>query len=125
MNQKRVFCIFKFFSVKKKRTFQSVGPEMLSLVTLQTQYKHIAMNEASSQIEKERVQVYVDGFNLYFGMLEAGFDNCKWLNLKNLSINLLKPHQELAGVKYFTSRVSNNPDKQKRQVTYLEALDSV
>ncbi len=97
---------------------------MLSLVMLWPKYKHIAMNEASSQIEKERVQVYVDGFNLYFGMLEAGFDNCKWLNLKKLSINLSKPHQELAGVKYFTSRVSNNPDKQKRQVTYLEALDS-
>ena len=97
---------------------------MLSLVMLWVKYKHIAMNEASSQIEKERVQVYVDGFNLYFGMLEAGFNNCNWLNLKKLSINLLKPHQELAGVKYFTSRVSNNPDKQKRQVTYLEALDA-
>ena len=48
---------------------------MLSLVMLWVKYKHIAMNEASSQIEKERVQVYVDGFNLYFGMPEAGFDN--------------------------------------------------
>lgn len=27
--------------------------------------------------KKERVIVYVDGFNLYFGLLEAGFVNCK------------------------------------------------
>lgn len=74
--------------------------------------------------QKERVQVYVDGFNLYFGMLEAGYDYCKWLNLKRLATNLLKPNQELTGVKYFTSRVSNNPDKQKRQTTYIEALES-
>ena len=74
--------------------------------------------------KKERVLVYVDGFNLYFGMLEAGYSNCKWLNLKFLANNLLKPEQELVGVKYFTSRVSNNPDKQKRQTTYIEALET-
>jgi len=27
--------------------------------------------------KKERVIVYIDGFNLYFGLLEAGFVNCK------------------------------------------------
>lgn len=36
--------------------------------------------------------------------------------------NLLRPHQQLEEVKYFTERVANNPDKQKRQNTYLEAL---
>ena len=82
------------------------------------------MNKEKTQRAKERAQVYVDGFNLYFGMLEAGYDYCKWLNLKLLAINLLKPNQELVCVKYFTSRVSNNPDKQKRQVTYIEALES-
>lgn len=74
--------------------------------------------------KKERVIAYIDGFNLYFGMREAGFDNCRWLNIKQLVEKLLKPHQELIGVKYFTSRVSNNPDKQKRQSTYIDALES-
>lgn len=74
--------------------------------------------------KKERVIAYIDGFNLYFGMREAGFDNCRWLNIKLLVQKLLKPHQELIGVKYFTSRVSNNPDKQKRQSTYIDALES-
>jgi uncharacterized LabA/DUF88 family protein len=72
--------------------------------------------------DKERVIVYIDGFNLYFGMREAGFDNCRWLDVNLLAQNLIKPSQELVVVKYFTSRVSNNPDKQKRQSTYLDAL---
>ncbi len=75
--------------------------------------------------KKERVIANIDGFNLYFGMVEAGFDYCKWLNLKLLVQHLLKPHQELIEVKYFTSRVSNNPDKQKRQSTYIDALESL
>jgi uncharacterized LabA/DUF88 family protein len=71
---------------------------------------------------KERVIVYIDGFNLYFGMREAGFDNCRWLDVEALAQNLLNDNQELIAVKYFTSRVSHNPDKQKRQSTYLDAL---
>jgi uncharacterized LabA/DUF88 family protein len=83
------------------------------------------MSKTTILTKKERVIVYVDGFNLYFGMLDAGFDYCKWLNLNLLVHNLLHSNQELVEVKYFTSRVSNNPDKQKRQNTYIEALESV
>ncbi|OCB76197.1 hypothetical protein B0A79_17635 [Flavobacterium piscis] len=82
------------------------------------------MSETNVLVKKERVIVYVDGFNLYFGMLDAGFNNCKWLNLRLLVDNLLQSNQVVVEVKYFTSRVSNNPDKQKRQSTYLEALES-
>lgn len=74
--------------------------------------------------KKERVVAYIDGFNLYFGMREAGFDNCRWLDVTKLIKSLLHQNQELVGVKYYTSRVSNNPDKQKRQSTYLDALES-
>lgn len=73
-------------------------------------------------LNKERVIVYIDGFNLYFGLMEAGFSYCRWLNVKALAQNLIKDNQELIEVKYFTARVSNNPDKQKRQALYLEAL---
>jgi uncharacterized LabA/DUF88 family protein len=82
------------------------------------------MDNANLLLKKERVIVYVDGFNLYFGMREAGFDNCRWLNIYSLVKSLLKEGQELKEIKYFTSRVSNNPDKQKRQTTYIEALES-
>lgn len=74
--------------------------------------------------KNERIIVYVDGFNLYFGMREAGFDNCRWLNLKSLILSLLQPNQKLIEIRYYTSRVSNNPDKQKRQTTYIEALET-
>lgn len=68
-------------------------------------------------VKKERVIAFIDGFNLYFGMREAGFDYCRWLNVRKLVSSLLQPNQELAGVKYYTSRVSNNPDKQNRHST--------
>jgi len=74
--------------------------------------------------KKERVIAYIDGFNLYFGIREAGFDQSRWLNVKKLVNSLLQTNQELVGVKYYTSRVSNSPDKQKRQSIYIDALES-
>lgn len=53
-------------------------------------------------LKNERVIVYVDGFNLYFGMMQAGFSYCRWLNVKNLALTLLQSHQQLIEVKYFT-----------------------
>jgi uncharacterized LabA/DUF88 family protein len=70
---------------------------------------------------KEKVIVYIDGFNLYFGMTSK-FTNIKWLNIWELAEDLLKPHQELVDVKYFTSMVSNNTEKEQRQRTYISAL---
>lgn len=74
--------------------------------------------------KQERIIAYIDGFNLYFGIREAGFHNCRWLNVRKLVNSLLKPNQVLIDIKYFTSRVNNNPEKQKRQSTYIEALES-
>ncbi len=48
------------------------------------------MNIANIIPKKERVIVYVDGFNMYFGILESGFYNCKWLNISKLVNNLLQ-----------------------------------
>jgi len=92
-------------------------------VFVQQKYNKITLHTNSMQ-KKERVIVYVDGFNLYFGVKEAGFNNCKWLDINKLVEGLLKPDQELAGIKYFTSSVSNDPDKQKRQITFIEALET-
>lgn len=75
--------------------------------------------------KEERVIAYIDGFNLYFGMREAELDRCRWLDIKKLVTSLLQGNQELVDIKYFTSRVSNNPDKQKRQSTYIDALESI
>ncbi len=73
-------------------------------------------------MKKQRVIAYVDGFNLYYGLKDAGFQRYYWLNLYQMIDNLLKPYQQIVIVKYFTARISQPPDKVKRQNTYLEAL---
>lgn len=73
--------------------------------------------------KNERVVVYIDGFNLYFGITST-YPDLKWLNVELLAKNLLKPHQTLVSVKYFTSRVKNNPSKEKRQRVYISALET-
>jgi uncharacterized LabA/DUF88 family protein len=72
----------------------------------------------------KRLNVYIDGFNLYFGMVEAGFTDCKWLDIQSFANNIKHVTHSIQAVKYFTSRVSNNPEKQKRQSTYLDALNT-
>jgi uncharacterized LabA/DUF88 family protein len=39
--------------------------------------------------------------------------------------NLLKPEQRLVFTKYFTSRVSYPPEKERRQSTFIEALETL
>ena len=60
-----------------------------------------------------------------FGMVEAGYNHCKWLDVQKLINKLLHHNQKLVEIKYFTSRVTNNPDKQKRQSTYIDALETI
>lgn len=73
----------------------------------------------------ERVIVYVDGFNLYFGIKAKGWNDVLWLNIKTLAESLLKQEQTLHATKYFTSRIRNNPPKEKRQGTFVEALETL
>ncbi len=63
----------------------------------------------------DRLIAYIDGFNLYFGMKDKGWRRYYWLNLQKLCKNLLKSNQKLITTKYFTARITDPPDKQKRQ----------
>ncbi len=72
----------------------------------------------------DRVVVYIDGFNLYFGLCEKGWRRYLWLDLAQLAARLLGPGQMLAGAKYFTSRVRADPGKVRRQATYLQVLEA-
>jgi len=69
----------------------------------------------------QRVEVYIHGLNLYFGMTSS-FPDIKWLDVELLAKNLLKSNQTLVSVKYFTSLVNHSPQKEKRQQSYLNAL---
>ena len=72
-----------------------------------------------------RVTVYVDGFNLYYGLRSKDWQRFYWLDIRALSENLLRPGQHLAGVRYFTTRITGNEQaKRRRQSIYIEALES-
>jgi uncharacterized LabA/DUF88 family protein len=90
-----------------------------------------------STVPPERVVAYIDGFNLYFGLRDSKLQRYLWLNIRELAANLLLPGQQLVVAKYFTSRISGAKagsvgpiaqklnDKRKRQLNYLEALDTL
>ena len=63
----------------------------------------------------ERVLGFVDGFNLYFGLKEAGYDSLLWLDVSRLIANLCKSHQTFVGVRYFTARLNGPGPKHDRQ----------
>lgn len=76
----------------------------------------------------QRVVVYIDGFNLYYGLKEKKWRRYYWLDLCKFAEKLLRPHQKLQMVRYFTTRIANDPndpDKKKRQDTYIEALETL
>lgn len=73
----------------------------------------------------ERVIAYIDGFNLYYGLRDRQWQRYYWLNVQALAQNLLKASQHLVFTKYFTSRVYGENNKQKRQTTFIEALETL
>ena len=69
-----------------------------------------------------KVNVYVDGFNLYYGALKT--TPYKWLDLLRLCQALL-PSDTIQSIKYFTARVSarpTNPTSAHDQGLYIRAL---
>ncbi|MCH7491511.1 MAG: NYN domain-containing protein [Gemmatimonadetes bacterium] len=72
--------------------------------------------------EGTRVVVYVDGFNLYFGLKSKGYSRYYWLDIHLMATRFLKEGQKLVGVSYFTADISGPPSKVRRQQTFLDAL---
>ena len=69
--------------------------------------------------------VYIDGFNLYYGSLKG--TPYKWLDLAALS-SVLLPRDNINRIRYFTAQVSarpHDPQQPARQQTYLRALQTI
>ena len=69
--------------------------------------------------------VYIDGYNLYYGLLKGTV--WKWLDLWAFARLLLKPDIELSAVKYFTALIKTYPHDQAaidRQKVYLQAVSA-
>lgn len=72
-----------------------------------------------------RAIVYIDGFNLYYGLRANRWQRFYWLNLRQVALHLLKAGQALVETKYFTSLVTAPLDKNRRQAIFLEALGTL
>ena len=72
-----------------------------------------------------KINVYVDGFNLYYGAIKR--TPYKWLDVLKMS-QLLFPNDTINKIKYFSARVSarpSDPDQPIRQSTYWRALQTI
>ena len=71
------------------------------------------------------VNLYIDGFNLYYGALKR--TPYKWLDLAKLAQSLL-PSDKIQELHYFTARVSSrayNPTAAHDQGLYIRALKTL
>ena len=71
-----------------------------------------------------RANVYVDGFNLFYGCLRG--TPYRWLDLHALCTRLVPKHP-IHRIRYFTALVQDrpgDPTKAQRQQTYLRALQA-
>ena len=72
---------------------------------------------------KKKTIVYIDGYNLYYGLLKGTED--KWLDLSSFARRLLPSDHEIVAVKYFTSCTLTYPHDEaavERQNVYLQAI---
>jgi hypothetical protein len=72
-----------------------------------------------------KTHVYIDGFNLYYGLLKG--TAFKWLDLEKFCDALL-PKNSIAKIYYFTAKVDarpTDPDQPFRQLAYLTALTTL
>jgi uncharacterized LabA/DUF88 family protein len=74
-----------------------------------------------------KTNVYIDGFNLYFGCLKR--TPHRWLDLDAFCrASFPPPRNQLNHIRYFTAHVNarpNNPQQRLRQQTYLRALRTI
>lgn len=71
----------------------------------------------------DRVIGYIDGFNFYNGLMSKGWGRYRWLNWHAVLLRYMRNDQQLVGVKYFTSRMTHQPDKLARQDDYLRVME--
>jgi len=69
---------------------------------------------------QQRVIVYVDGFNFYYGLKNYKWEKYYWLDMVNFFERFMRPNQELIAVKYFSAKTSDI-EKSKRQDSFFQA----
>jgi uncharacterized LabA/DUF88 family protein len=72
-----------------------------------------------------KANIYVDGFNLYYGALKS--TPYRWLDIAKLC-RIMLPSDSIGQIKYFTALVNprpSDPDQSTRQQIYLRALQTI
>jgi len=69
---------------------------------------------------QQRIIVYVDGFNFYFGLKAGKQKKYYWLDLVPFFQSFIRKHQELIELHYF-SAIPKNSGKQDRQDLFFSA----
>ena len=69
---------------------------------------------------EQRVIVYVDGFNFYYGLKKMEWERYYWLDMVKFFESFMRPNQELVAVKYFSAKVADL-EKSKRQDAFFQA----
>lgn len=70
------------------------------------------------------VYAFVDGLNLYNGLVSKGLRRHLWLDIRSLLQQFCLANQHLCDVSYFTARVSGPPERVSRQTSFLDAVES-
>ena len=77
-----------------------------------------------------RANVYIDGFNFYYGCFgpkRPTWRAYRWVDVSRM-VALLFPDLEVGRIRYFAARIDPTPDdpeKVQRQAVYLRALESI
>ena len=78
------------------------------------------------KMNKKRTIIYIDGYNLYYGLLKG--TAFKWLDLLAFARALLNDTHEIVEVRYYTSIVKPSPYDAaavERQNVYLQSLETI
>ena len=71
--------------------------------------------------QKQRVIVYIDGFNFYFGLKHnTKWKKYYWLDIVKLFESFMRPNQELVAVKYFSAK-PDDLEQSLRQNAFFQA----
>src|SRR5205807_3634236 len=89
------------------------------------------LSRAVEVLPKYKVIIYIDGFNLYFGIRQEAIKRRSkdepdprwyrymWLDLHAMCSRMLTNRQELIAIKYFTAPIIGSEPKRERQNAFL------
>ena len=70
--------------------------------------------------DKQKVIVYVDGFNFYYGLKQTRWRRYYWMDVVAFFEKFMRPNHELVAVKYFSAK-PRDIEKSRRQDAFFQA----